>query len=299
MTGKQENKLSMYLAVRLILTTFNGLWSGIGAFAAAVGEFDVIITSIRDHFKEQQKTSKGVTDDKGSLRETLASKAMEIIGTLKAFASATDYRTLFENVNFTESDLVQVRDTLLVERCRLVAEEANANIGEMAEYNIDATKINALETLIDKFEAAIPTPRGAIVNKKEATGALVTDLEDGDKLVEERLDGLMEQFRNDEEEFYSEYHSAREIIDVGTRTTNLEVLVIAAASGEPVAEATLVLAEHELEILTNLEGIGRFERILPGLDVLTVSKAGWITQEINVRIERGRTVTVEVTLEQT
>jgi len=125
----------------------------------------------------------------------------------------------------------------------------------------------------------------------------VKDLKDGDKLLEERIDGLMEQFRTSEKEFYNEYHSAREMVDVGTRTTNLEVLVTDGA-GEPITEVTLALADHELELLTNLEGIGLFERILPGLDVLTVSKTNWVTQEINVRIERGRTVTVEVTLVQ-
>jgi len=63
--------------------------------------------------------------------------------------------------------------------------------------------------------AAIGSPRVAQVAKSTATDMLAAEFTRADMILNDRIDGLVEQFKDSGTTFYSDYKKARRIVDTG------------------------------------------------------------------------------------
>ena len=71
MQDRQENKLSMYLAVQKVCTDNNGVWSGLPAFVSSFSAFEGKIADIEAVRLIQEQDTTGIAVDKTELREDL------------------------------------------------------------------------------------------------------------------------------------------------------------------------------------------------------------------------------------
>ena len=64
MTDRQENKMSMYLAIQSVCNINNMVWSEFVAFVKSFGDFVGIVTQIMETRLIQEGKTTGVTENK-------------------------------------------------------------------------------------------------------------------------------------------------------------------------------------------------------------------------------------------
>lgn len=220
MNDIQENKVSMYLAEEKVLNDNNPVWAGVPAFANAVGAFTLKLEDIMGVVERQETAITGVRSDKMNAQDLMITSALSVSGSVFAYASATNNQTLKDAVDYTESSLKYVRDTLSAERCRIIHGQASAVVADLADYGVTAAVLGELDLRINAFIGLIPAPRVAITSRKGATSGLVDLIKEMDIILKEQLDRLMPQFRTAAPDFYKHYFDSRLI--AGARRNHAE-----------------------------------------------------------------------------
>jgi hypothetical protein len=81
----------------------------------------------------------------------------------------------------------------------------------------------------------------ACSNRRSKTELVKVELDRASLICKERIDGLMEQFKEPQPDFYNAYHAARDIIDTGDPAADVaaseSVSKTAAQCGWPVVKA--------------------------------------------------------------
>lgn len=243
MNNKQENKLSMYNAVKRVLTLFESRWGAMAGFSRAVTSFYGRIDAIERTGANQEKKITGIATDKQDLKESLVEIALRVAGAVHAYAFETENDELGESVDYQRTDLTHMRDELLDQRCSNIHAAATEHISSLADFGITPTVLDSLRDAINAFHEKSPQPRTAISTRSTYTESLVENFDRTDLILTEQLDRLMLQFKRSDStsapspapagsptgatpspapapstDFYELYFQAREIIDLGKRT---------------------------------------------------------------------------------
>jgi hypothetical protein len=214
MKKQEENKFTMYLAVRDALAEYESLWNGIPGFVNAQGQFMNVIAGLEDAEQRRLKVTTGVTLDKGAFREVLTVVADEIMGKVRAYANSVSNHTLGERVGMSRSELQGLRDTSLVEYCQSVHGEITAVASAVVAFGVAGSDLVLFQDAIDDFSASVSAPRLALGERVDAGIELVELFETGDGILKGQLDLLMKGMRRASSHFYNRYKSARKIVDV-------------------------------------------------------------------------------------
>lgn len=214
MTDKQENKLSMYLALRTVLDNNNAAWVALVAYGNAVTAFKAKIDSIQAARQVQEGATTGVTIDKTEAKMAAIAVGLEIQAAVFAFASVTNNNTLKEQMSYAPNELEYVRDTILYDRLMLIHGKADDNVASLGDYGVDATDISDYKDLIDVYNSLIQSPRVAIGNRKMATDFLPVGFAGADAVLKGQLDPLTETLKSSQTVFYNQYWNARTIVDL-------------------------------------------------------------------------------------
>jgi hypothetical protein len=298
MNTRQENKLSMLLAVKKHLTDNISIWGGIVTFTAVVNLLIAKIVLIQQTEVKQKRNTKGITGGKKTKQDELIEKVIEGASALQSFASDSGNEDLYELVNYGQGELENLPDSVLKDRAQLVLDTANTYAADILGEGFDATDITQLQTLITEYEVAIPAPRTAISNKKTATSTLKTLFSETMELLETNLDKKMIQFKQSHPEFFSDYENNREILDLGTHHTRLGGIVTD-SEGNPLAGVLVRAEEADLEEVTNAEGEYLFKPFIPGDFTITVEKGGFVTKTFTeVHVSPGQHLELDVELER-
>jgi len=295
MNSKFENKLSMYLTVKKLLNINNALWAAIAGFASVVTTFFSKITLIKNTENKQARSSKGITQDKKNKKTELIDMMLMVQGGIQSFANDTNDEDLYESVNFTESDLRKLGDSVLVDRAELVLETANNHAADILPKGITAVILGDFQTLITEYDELVPGPRSIIANKKTATQLLTLLFAQEDELLKKNLDKLMLQFKNTQPEFYIDYLNSREVIDLGQQHTRLGGIVTD-SEGNPVEGALVRIDDVDLEVETGADGSYLFKPFVKGDSIVTVKKAGFADFEQEIHVVAGQHFVLDVTL---
>ena len=117
---------------------------------------------------------------------------MRVAGALMAYASAEGNNTLLAKAkSITDTKFVRARDDARDDIAQDIHDEANLVIAALAGYNITAATLTALQTRIDAYRLAISKPKLAIGERSMHTSLLKQEFARADKIVKERLDGLV------------------------------------------------------------------------------------------------------------
>ena len=217
MTDRQENKMSMYLAVQIVCNSFGIVWSEFVAYVKTFGDFQAIISQIMETRLIQEGKTTGVAEDKQKEEDEMINKTISIASAVFAYASVIGDNELKEKINYSPSKLRKSRDTILRDRCQLVHEETSKVIDDLGDYGILAADLEELQQEIDDYAAIIALPRTAIGTRATATAQLIELFKQGDDVLNSRLDKLTEQYKSNNPDFYISYKNARSIIDLGVR----------------------------------------------------------------------------------
>lgn len=215
MDKKQENQLSMFYAVQKTLVLNQAIWSGTPAMVAASGEYDLNITAIEGCVERQVIDIRGFAKAKAEAETKMIDVTLAVAGGVRAYATVIGDSVLANKMNVSRSGLLRHRDAVVAQHSQGIHTEATAVLASLAPYGITAPTLLDLQSAIDTYVEAIMAPRNAITLRKSSTTELKMLLKDTTKVLNKRLDALMEQFALIQPEFYRNYHNARVIIDLG------------------------------------------------------------------------------------
>jgi len=286
MKAYYEDKISMYVAVREYLNDTNATWSGVVAIVNAKTDFDASIVAINNATQQQIIPITGAATDKGEARK-LASDAGEVIAAIIfSYATDTNDNLLAESVDFSKTDLTQIRDTLLIERLDDIIDKATDLLASLGTYGLTQAMIDDLEAKRDAFNALIPRPRIYVSARKNYTTALLPLIQATDKILKKRLDKLMKQFRSTNATFYNTYLNVREIINTSGNNNNDDdtdenELTFSGTVTDNVTGALLEGAtlESDGDVIATTNALGQFNITFTITEVLsiqlTIKKTGY------------------------
>ncbi len=213
MNTKQNNKLVMILAVITVCNRYSALWENVPGFRKNLENLLNRSEKIRKLGQRQIENSTGKTRDKQAVRELLVDAALQVAGAVRAWAADADNHEMLSAVKFSRSQLLHRRDVNLGQECQNILTTATEHSDALAEYGISPEKLQDLEAKIGAYNGALTKPRDNRVEVTAATEQLAKEVDAADFILAEKLDGLMEQFKASEPNFFAEYNASRNIID--------------------------------------------------------------------------------------
>jgi uncharacterized membrane protein len=298
MKDVQENKYSMYLAVKKVLADNTGVWSWLQAFVTAVGTYMIKLDRIGDLVEVQTTPTTGVRKDKMQALDLMVHRTVALAGAVFAYATEVNNQTLRDVMAVSESDLRQVRDTLAVERARSVHEHAAPLAGSLSDYGVTAVEIADVDSAITAFANSIPQPRVAISTRKGATTELAIVMKQVDGVLKDTLDKLMPKFKTTAPEFYANYFNARIIVDSGGARgrAELQLTVVMEGTLAPVSDARVAVTPKGKHGVTDASGKLALKGLRQGNATVTVMKPGLMPQAVEVTLVNDEAVELTVVM---
>ena len=308
MTSRQECKLSMYLVVKELLTTYATIVNALPNFAGFLTALQSAITQIQTYGEQQMFDKKGLKVSKTQLKNTLVMLSADASRKLQAYAKFTNNQLLLSETKFTESDLKLAADTSLRDNAQGIYNRAQTNLAALAAYGLTAATQTTLLNAINAFVASIPKPRLGTADKKLSTLQVKNGFVAADGALE-NIDMLVDILKLSQPNFYSNYKTARKIIETGTSTLSIKGQVIDAITGEPIkgvkvtfsldttttkSKATSIV---ETVVKKTAEKGGFIIKSIPeGMYQVTLSKNGYTEQVETLAVSDGELSVLNIKL---
>jgi len=136
---------------------------------------------------------------------------------LYAMAIKKNDAILAAKVDFTETDLLKMRDDNLVTTCRNILEFASEHLAGLIAYEVTSDELIVLKEEINRFAENLTTGRVSVSERKAANEKLKIVFLQVDALLKKQLDRIMVRYRKTEPDFYATYQNLRRIVNYGVR----------------------------------------------------------------------------------
>ena len=218
MNDTQENKLTRFRTISAVLANHAAEFASVPALVAARAALDATIALIGELAQAQQTPTGGIVADKTNLQNQMIETALRVAGAVKALASVQHAETTKGKADITRTTFTRARDDMRDDIAQGIHDLAQSRLVDLADYGITAATLTGFQTRIDAYILAIAKPATAKGERATATSLLDQEIRRGDSIVADRLDGLVEQFRDSGTTFYSDYQNARKTVNTGSRS---------------------------------------------------------------------------------
>lgn len=302
MTSKQDSKLKMLLTARIFLLSSPAILAKLPNCAEFMTALDAAITQIQNTSEQGSYSTKGVTDNKQQLRDTLSTLTVDNSAKMQAYARYNHDTVLLAETKFTSTSLRKIPALELVDSAKGLYSRIQENIDKVTDYNLTVTTQTAFKTAIDAYVESIPQTRQSQLKSKENTLKEAQAFADADEALS-NIDTLVEIVKLTEPAFYAGYKNARKIVEQGTGTLQVQGTVIEADTQKPIPVATLTFrlsgqTEVALEKETAAKGGFIIKSLPEGIYDVTITKVGFKTQTISITVRWDELCNVEVELEK-
>lgn len=283
-------------SLELVIDANNLVWNGTLAFKDIYeDEFQVTVTDIDNANERQKSATTGVAIDKLNKKIEMTKQALRVSGAVKAYAEAINDQTLFEKVDYSESELMGTSAVSSRNRCQIIHDEANDVLANLAPYGI--TSLALLSVAISAFNLFIGGPKNARAMVKTATADLKALTKKADTLLRKKLTPMMELFRETSPQFYADYYNNLRIDDPKTNFTELRIF-FKDKNTQQFLEGVKTIAQGEentYELISNSSGVADEKQIKPEIYDLTFTLPGYEMSKVdNKQIKLGQKVVLEV-----
>jgi hypothetical protein len=224
MTKTQSAEVNSYLAIQTLFAAEAEQVDSVAALNEAADELAEHITQIKTQIQVQSSSS-GAAEVKAAAFTALGDALFEIAGGLLAFADATSNVPLAAQVDFSRSGVVAGSGNAVVARAQNILVTATEHTGSLGKYGVPPAKVNAAKQLLKSYDALRGSPRQARAASASATRQLETTLAIVERLLTNRVDKLVWQFRASASDFYEKYQVARTVVFPSTHSSSAGVTV--------------------------------------------------------------------------
>ena len=286
MTAYQERKLSMFMVVyQYIFDTDPDLLAKMPNFVALYDLFTTQVNTINGLTGNQTLNRSGIVINKTTAREVMCKEGALLAGKVMGFASNTNNSVLFEEVNYPESILLKMADTLCLASCSIIRDRVNDNLAALASYGISSDRINAYEVMIEEFELCIPKPQSGIVSKKQATSMLEVAFKEATDLLQ-KMFVLTKIVKDEEPIFYIDFVNSKRITKPAYRVLSASGRVVD-SNGVPIRKVTMYCSDLKFGKRTSKNGGFRLSAMPDGVYSFEFSRAGYVSKKVDLVFYSG------------
>lgn len=297
MNAQQEAKLSMYLSTGRHLDDNSTIIAGNAAF---VSNFTTVKAKVADLSNKAQLSDlalTGLAAGKKNTKQNAAQTAADTAGIVYAFADATANEQLKAEVDYSLTDLLKMKDSLLALRCRNIHDLAVENKTALVDYGVTDAALTDLQTAIDDYTATITKPRAARSGRKTLNAEIAGLFKEIDKIYDRQLDKLIVAFKTAHPDFVQTYFNLRKLPEPPVTATQLKGVVTNASDETPIKDALVTVVELGKTAKTKSSGEYLFKPIPNGTYTIRVTAEGFQdfeSQEIEVKL--GQINTLDISL---
>ena len=288
----------MFRGVRDCCITFNSVWIGNVPFTTQYNLFLPIIGEIEAQAEIQETSSHGSTEQKSNTRTSLEAQMNYMISAMKAYARASGVENILNDVDYTPSELKRATGNNIAVWAGDVHRVATTNLLPLTPYGISQPKLDTLDDTKEAFLLLLKAPENVIQDVKRATETIASLFTQGNTILNEQLDELINLFVPEHQDFVDAYRIAREISDPATITIALKGKVIDSATQKPIPGADIYFQEIDLHVKTNKNGTFQRKNLPNGPVHVVISYPGFLTKIVDVMIFPGQTFSFEETLDR-
>jgi hypothetical protein len=228
MNKKQENKLTMYEGLLVLLQLNSARTQAIAGLADRVTEFAGFVSAIKSKWVEVDIASVGKVAAKYDAQEVLIAALVPACAALYVLGRTQNNMEIRGRTNISETKLHGMRDTELATFSAALADLATENAPALEPLGFDAEKLAALKTKVETYGVSIGAQEVGVTDRKGARTTMNELFDEVDELLHEEVDRLMEVLRPLEAELCNKYFSARVVKDLGIRHRPVAETTVAA-----------------------------------------------------------------------
>ena len=217
MNRRQENRLTAYEGLMILLQANNAKTQSIGGFADAATELAGLVSALKAKSVEVDIATVGKVAAKCNAEDALIGALLPVCAALYVLGRKQKSAEIQGRANMAESRLHLMRDTELASFGTALAELAMTNAQGIAPLGITTEKIADLSAKAEAYSASIGAREVSVTDRKGARGTMNDLFDKVDELLHEEIDRYMELLRPTETELYNKYFSARVVKDTGIR----------------------------------------------------------------------------------
>jgi|GEM_PF-1132163 hypothetical protein len=214
MTNDQTNQFNMQERVEQFFTTKHETIKDIPPIVSAHSELQSNTVEIRSLIQLIEST-KSLTSAKNNLEERIINGILKLAGAFAAHAVATSDEKLALLGAVSPTTIKGLRNTQLIDSAQKYGDTATPIVTALVPWGITQSDVDSLFTDKQAFQKSI----GEIGNQQGSNSAtndqIRSKLSDNQELLKNKVDKLMLPFKTNNPSFYSEYQSARQILDLG------------------------------------------------------------------------------------
>jgi hypothetical protein len=216
MNHRQSLKLNMLMRVDGTLGKYAEVFVGIKPMAGAVTEYRQTIIDVQNAATERLAVSvPTLTLEKRRSEGAMIDLGVQVANALYVLGFETDNSELLNMLGVSESSFYRLTDSNKVPLAQRVLVLAQKYQTEVADYGCDEAKITEFKAAIADYNKLVVAPMNAITVRKQKTTNIKELFARLDSILYDRLDRLMVLFKKSHPDFYQEYRTARNIIEVG------------------------------------------------------------------------------------
>ncbi len=304
MNTLQENRLSMYLAVRDFLLRYPVVTKDLPGFSENFMELQKLITDIQSIAEIQKSGTKGHTLQKRSLREELIRLTLDTSYKINAFAKLSQDLKLQEDVKMTRARLNRATDTGLRDFARIICEKAESNLESLKGYGVTNDKLAIFLDAIQKYNASISGPRIARTEILKATRQLEVLFDNAGDMIE-NIESVIGIVRYSQPDFINGFRGARKVVNNSSGSLALKGYAFDARSGNAIKGVKFVFRNQNgiiapgTGIVKTTAAKGGFiiRSMAQGTYTVIVSKPGYRERTVTVVVANGEKTELRVELE--
>jgi hypothetical protein len=210
MNANQESQAQMLLMVAAYLNHNKDVLAKFSRHVAAVDALNAANKRISDATQVQENAAAGKVQEKGKRKAALRRSVNRVRAAVFGVAVQMDDVILKEKMNFSDSDIRRMGDAKILRSAQMVLDEAKLHAGDIKDAGITAEVLADLQEKIGEYDNALKAKRTGTVQQTESTDDLAVLLPQTMLFVKNTLDGFMENYRESDPAFYTEYMKLRE-----------------------------------------------------------------------------------------
>jgi hypothetical protein len=212
MDQTQTNRLTMFKTTSAYLDSHQAIWNGMAPLVTQFEAFRNNIVAI-DSAAQQQGTPSGAADSKASARDALEDVLFLTCQALSVLGHASNDHDLLALTDLSPSSLDHLGAEELVNRATTVLAQANSRKTELAGLHVTQANLDELTQALQNFSTAKEQPRTETAVRMSQTKSLETLFRDGNGILRNQIDRMINLFRRSHPDFVAGYRGARLIVD--------------------------------------------------------------------------------------
>jgi hypothetical protein len=299
MTIGQSNRERMGSTTLNVLNEGADVYAGSDQFKGYVDLHEGNLNSVRNWINKQAEAImiKGMTQDKNALRLLMVGDLTVIIGAVKSLATDTKNNTLYESVNYSDSRLLQKKESIFIADSTQVISVATANQTALLPYGITSTMLTNTAADILTFQGMKTQGNTKKSNIKVYTLNLKTSVKTMMTHLKQAVDNSIKQWKSVAPDWVNAYKAARKIINYAAPETGAHGKVSDSSTTQLLKGVVVEIVELNRLTSTNERGVFVFKRLEEGTYTIRFRKSGYIIAEMPIKLVKDRFTQFNMTIE--